>query len=78
VAGLYLLMNVSFLAALIPGEMAGSELVARDATAAVFGGGTVVLVASLLILISSLNVNPPLTPAPTKSYPRPVPPPPRP
>ncbi len=56
---LYLLMNVSFLAALTPAEMAGSELVAADATAAVFGGaaGTVVLVASLLILISSANVN---------------------
>lgn len=59
VAVLYLLMNLSFLAALTPAEMAGSELVAQDATAAVFGGaaGTVVLLASLLILISSLNVN---------------------
>ena len=56
---LYLLMNVSFLAALTPAEMAGSELVAADATAAVFGdaAGTVVIVASLLILISSANVN---------------------
>lgn len=56
---LYLLMNVSFLAALTPAQMAGSELVAADATAAVFGNaaGTVVLVASLLILISSANVN---------------------
>jgi APA family basic amino acid/polyamine antiporter len=56
---LYLLMNVAFLAALTPAQMAGSELVAADATAAVFGGaaGTVVLVASLLILISSANVN---------------------
>ena len=56
---LYLLMNVSFLAALTPAEMAGSELVAADATAAVFGdaAGTVVLIASLLILISSANVN---------------------
>ena len=56
---LYLLMNVSFLAALSPAEMAGSELVASDATAAVFGGaaGTVVVGASLLILISSANVN---------------------
>jgi APA family basic amino acid/polyamine antiporter len=59
VAALYLLMNVSFLAALTPAEMAGSELVARDATAAVFGGaaGIVVLLASLVILLSSLNVN---------------------
>lgn len=56
---LYLLMNVSFLAAMTPAEMAGSELVAADATAAVFGdaAGTVVVVASLLILISSANVN---------------------
>jgi APA family basic amino acid/polyamine antiporter len=59
VAALYLLMNVSFLAALTPAEMAGSQLVAQDATAAVFGNaaGTVVLVAGLLILISSANVN---------------------
>ena len=56
---LYLLMNVAFLSALTPEEMAGSDLVARDAIAAVFGGtaGTVVVVASLLILVSSLNVN---------------------
>lgn len=56
---LYLLMNVSFLAALTPAQMAGSDLVAADATAAVFGSaaGTVVVVASLLILISSANVN---------------------
>jgi APA family basic amino acid/polyamine antiporter len=56
---LYLLMNVSFLAALTPAQMAGSDLVAADATAAVFGdaAGTVVVVASLLILISSANVN---------------------
>jgi basic amino acid/polyamine antiporter, APA family len=59
VMALYLLMNVSFLAALTPAEMAGSELVAADATAAVFGdaAGTVVVVASVLILISSANVN---------------------
>jgi APA family basic amino acid/polyamine antiporter len=56
---LYLLMNVAFLAALTPEEMAGSELVAQDAIAAVFGetAGTIVVVASLLILVSSLNVN---------------------
>ena len=56
---LYLLMNVAFLSALSPAEMAGSDLVAADATAAVFGdaAGTVVVVASLLILISSANVN---------------------
>lgn len=56
---LYLLMNISFLTALSPAEMAQSDLVAADATAAVFGeaAGTVVLIASLLILISSANVN---------------------
>ncbi len=56
---LYLLMNISFLTALTPAQMAGSDLVAADATAAVFGdaAGTVVLLASLLILISSANVN---------------------
>ncbi len=59
VMALYLLMNVAFLAALTPEEMSGSELVAQDAIAAVFGSaaGTVVVLASLLILISSLNVN---------------------
>jgi len=59
VAVLYLLMNVSFLAALTPAEMAGSQLVAQDAITAAFGSaaGTVVLVAGLLILISSANVN---------------------
>jgi len=56
---LYLLMNVAFLTALTPEEMAGSELVAQDAIAAVFGdaAGTVVVLASILILVSSLNVN---------------------
>lgn len=56
---MYLLMNVAFLAALTPAEMAGSELVAADAIASVFGSaaGTVVIVASLVILVSSANVN---------------------
>jgi APA family basic amino acid/polyamine antiporter len=56
---LYLVMNVAFLSALTPEQMSGSDLVARDAIAAVLGGtaGTVVVVASLLILVSSLNVN---------------------
>lgn len=56
---LYILINISFLAALSPAEMAGSDLVAADAIAAVFGdaAGTIVVVASLLILISSANVN---------------------
>ena len=59
VAVLYLLINLSYLAVLTPSEMAGSELVAQDAITGVFGSaaGTVVVVASLLILISSLNVN---------------------
>jgi APA family basic amino acid/polyamine antiporter len=59
VAALYLMINVAFLFALTPAEMAGSELVAQDAIASVFGdaAGTVVLIASLLILISSANVN---------------------
>jgi len=41
------------------GSQAGSELVASDAIASVFGSaaGTVVVVASLLILVSSANVN---------------------
>jgi APA family basic amino acid/polyamine antiporter len=56
---LYLLINVAFLAALTPAEMAGSELVASDAVAGVFGNmaGKLVVVASLLILLSSINVN---------------------
>ena len=56
---LYLLMNTAFLAALTPAEMAGSELVAADAMANVFGdaAGTLVVLASLVILISSINVN---------------------
>lgn len=56
---MYLLMNVAFLAALTPAEMAGSELVAADAISSVFGSaaGTVVIIASLVILVSSANVN---------------------
>ena len=56
---LYLLMNVSFLAALTPTQMAGAKLVASDAITGVFGhaAGTVVVLASLLILVSSGNVN---------------------
>ena len=59
VAILYLLVNTAYLAALTPDEMAGSELVARDAVQGVFGStaATFVVVASLLILISSGNVN---------------------
>lgn len=59
VAILYLLINVSFLTALSPAQMAGSKLVAQDAVAGTFGhaAGTVVVVAGILILLSSLNVN---------------------
>ena len=58
VAVLYLLINLAFLNALTPEEMAGSPLVAADALHATFGGaaGTFVTVASLVILLSSLNV----------------------
>ncbi len=59
VAVLYLVINVAFLNALTPAEMASSELVARDAIQSVLGGrtGTLVVIAALLILISSANVN---------------------
>lgn len=58
VALLYLLINLAFLNALTPEQMAGSPLVAADALHATFGGaaGTFVTVASLVILLSSLNV----------------------
>jgi APA family basic amino acid/polyamine antiporter len=58
VAILYLLVNLAFLSALSPEQMAGSKLVAADALHATFGGaaGTFVTVASLVILLSSLNV----------------------
>ncbi|MEN8145497.1 MAG: APC family permease [Gemmatimonadota bacterium] len=59
VAVLYLLINVAFLTTLTPAEMAASDLVARDAIAAVLGStaGVVITAGSLLILVSSLNVN---------------------
>jgi len=59
VAILYLLINVSFLAALSPAQMSGSTLVARDAVAGTFGraAGAVVVGIGILILLSSLNVN---------------------
>ena len=59
VAVLYLMVNTAYLVALTPDEMAGSELVARDAVQGVFGNtaATFVVIASLLILISSGNVN---------------------
>jgi len=59
VAAVYLLINFAFLTALTPAQMAGSDLVARDAIAGVFGDGAAraVQFCGLLILISSLNVN---------------------
>jgi len=56
---LYMMINVSFLVALTPAEMSGSSLVAADVIASVFGSsaGTLVIIASLAILISSANVN---------------------
>ncbi|HEY8468220.1 MAG TPA: amino acid permease [Longimicrobiales bacterium] len=59
VAALYLLINVAFMHALTPGEMAGSPLVARDAVAAGLGdaAGVAITVAGIGILVSSLNVN---------------------
>ena len=58
VAALYLLINLAFLSALTPEQMAGSPLVAADALQATFGAtaGTFVTVASVVILLSSLNV----------------------
>jgi len=58
VAILYVLINVACLWALTPEEMAGSPLVAADALAATFGtaAGKLVTVASIVILVSSLNV----------------------
>jgi APA family basic amino acid/polyamine antiporter len=59
VAVLYISINVEFLSALSPTEMAGSPLVAADAVAVAFGerGRTFITVTALVILISSINVN---------------------
>jgi len=59
VAVLYFLINIAFLNALTPAEMAGAELVAADAVRGVFGdaAGTFITVVGILILVSSLNVN---------------------
>ena len=58
-AVLYLIVNTAYLAVLSPDEMAGSELVAQDAVEGALGSaaGTFMLVAAVLILISSTNVN---------------------
>jgi len=59
VALIYLSINVAFLVALTPAEMNGAPLVAQDAIAGVLGdaAGRVIVVAGLLILLSSINVN---------------------
>jgi APA family basic amino acid/polyamine antiporter len=59
VMAIYLLVNFAFLTSLTPAQMAGSALVAADAIAGVFGdaAATVVTFASLVILVSSLNVS---------------------
>jgi APA family basic amino acid/polyamine antiporter len=56
---LYIAINFAFLSALTIGEMSGSPLVAADAVAVGLGEGgrTFITVTSLVILISSLNVN---------------------
>ena len=56
---IYLLMNVAFLHAMTPAEMAGSKLVARDVLARGFGenAGIAITIASVAILVSSINVN---------------------
>ena len=59
VAVLYISINVAFLSALSPAEMAGSPLVAADAVAVAYGesGRTFITVTALVILLSSINVN---------------------
>jgi APA family basic amino acid/polyamine antiporter len=56
---IYLLMNVAFLHAMTPAEMAGSQLVARDVLARGLGenAATAITIASIAILVSSINVN---------------------
>jgi len=58
VATLYLLINLAFLSAMTPAEVAGSPLVAADVAARAFGeaGRRLITVAALVILASSLNV----------------------
>jgi APA family basic amino acid/polyamine antiporter len=58
VAVLYLLVNLAFLSALSPAEVAGSPLVAADVAESAFGepGRRLITVAALVILVSSLNV----------------------
>jgi APA family basic amino acid/polyamine antiporter len=59
VAVMYLLINAAFLNVLTPGEMAGSQLVAADVLGRSFGvtAASLITVASLVIVLSSLNVN---------------------
>lgn len=54
---IYVLVNVAFLKVLTPAEMAGSNLVAADAAARVFGsaGDTIVTAVSLISLVTVAN-----------------------
>jgi APA family basic amino acid/polyamine antiporter len=54
---IYVLANIAYLAVLSPAEMAGSNLVAADAAAKVFGssGGAIVTAVSLVSLVTVLN-----------------------
>jgi APA family basic amino acid/polyamine antiporter len=56
---LYLVIIVAFMIALTPAEMAKSPLVAQAATARVFGAsaGTIITVAGIFIILSTLNTN---------------------
>lgn len=59
VAVLYLLLNISFLHAMTPAEMARSDFVARDALAAVLGDHVAVAltVVGLVVVLAGLNAN---------------------
>src|SRR6185436_9773504 len=59
IAALYLSLNIGFLHALTPAEMAGSDFVARDALRSVLGeaAGTLLTIAGLVLLLGSINVN---------------------
>jgi APA family basic amino acid/polyamine antiporter len=59
VAVLYLLLNISFLHAMTPAEMARSDFVARDALAAVLGDNVAVAltIVGLVVVLAGLNAN---------------------
>lgn len=56
---LYLLLNIAFLHALTPAQMAASDFVARDALAMVLGGdvSVVLTVVGLVVVLAGLNAN---------------------